>query len=235
MVRSVIPYAKKLFSLALLFNALLTLEYSIQLLASFYSVYPNWKPFPPFIFDGSLFWLIIPAALINFFPAVTSGQTKCNRLWFHHYVYGCVIALVAGASLLVFTTVPVLDLVTKNITDVNINVGRFFVMGGLTLVIDDLPDVSGVMEKTLNYLKLKAFRGRKALHITQFLFGCISLYFCLGVIIHILIAPVAFTLANTILVGTMLVTSLTAFASVKRRIWLNMTSVESVVPTKSKC
>jgi hypothetical protein len=216
-------YAKKVFSLALLFNAFLTLEYAVQILFGFYSSYPNWRPFPPFIFNGSIFWAIIPTAVINFFPAVSTGQTKCGRLWFHHYVYGLVVAMVAGGSLLIFTSIPPLDLFTRNITDVNVNIGRFFVLGGLTLVVDDLPDVSGLIRKFTNYLKSNAYKRRKALHLAQLILGFVSLYICSAIVGYILIDNRGFTLANSILIGTLLVTSLTSFASVQRRIWLDMT------------
>ena len=235
MVKSVMPYGKKIFSLALLFNAVLTFEYAIQILAGFYTAYPYWKPYTPFIFDGSMFWVIIPVAIINFFPAVSTGRTRCSRLWFHHYVYGFMVATIAAASLLIFTHVPLLDLFTKNITDVNINIGRFFVLGGLTLVLDDLPDVSGVMKKSLNYMKLKAFQGRKALHTVHLVLGFVSLYFFLAVTVHIMIEPQGFTLANLILVATLLVTSLTAFATVKRKIWLNVQPDNPEFTTEAKC
>ncbi len=220
----VMAHAKKLFSLALLFNAILTLEYAIQILACYYAAYPSWKPFPPLLSVGSLFWVLIPAAAINFFPAASTGQTKCGRLWFHHYVYGIVIAMIAGGSLLIFTSIPPLDIFTKNITDVNVNVGRFFVLGGLTLVIDDLPDISTFVRKFIDYLKLMAYKYRKILHAAQLIFGFVSLYFCLALLATIVIYPQALTLANSILVGTLLVTSLTSFASFRRRTWLDLIS-----------
>lgn len=218
------PYAKKLFSLALLFNAVLTLEYAIQILAGYYQSYPNWKPFPPFIVVGSFFWIIIPVAILNFFPAVSTGQTRCGRLWFHHYVYGLAVALTAGGALMIFTSIPLVDLITKNITDVSVNVGRFFVLGGLTLVIDDLPDVSKLVKKFLDNLKLKAFRSRKVLHGAQLPFCIISMYFCLSVVAHMMFYPQGFTLANMIFVGTLLVTSLTSLASFRRKIWLKLSN-----------
>ena len=124
---------------------------------------------------------------------------------------------------------------SKNITDVNVNVGRFFVLGGLTLVIDDLPDISGVIKRFVNYLKLKAYQGRKALHAFQLVLGFVSLYFCIGVVVHILVYPYDLTLANSILVGTLLVTSLTAFASVKRKVWLNVEPREPTNAPKPRC
>jgi hypothetical protein len=239
MVKSVMPYVKKIFSLALLFNAVLTFDYAIQILAGFYASYPYWKPYPPYIFDGAMFWIIIPIALINFFPAVSTGQTKCSRLFFHHYVYGFVVAAIAAISLLVFlllsSTYSLFDLFTRDIADVNINLGRFFVLGGLTMILDDLPDVAGVMKKSLSYLKLKAYRGRRALHVVQLVFGFVSLYFCLAIVVHIVIDPQGFTLANVILIGTLLVTTLTAFATVKRRTWLNLKPDDPAAATESRC
>ena len=235
MAKSYMPYLKKIFSLALLFNAVLTFEYAVQILAGFYRAFPYWKPYPPYIIDGSMFWLIIPVAIINFFPAVSTGQTRCSRLWFHHYVYGFAVAIIAAVALLIFTPIPMIDLFTKNITDVNINAGRFFVLGGLTLVLDDLPDVSRIFKKSLSYLKLKAYRGRRALHVVQLAMGFVSFYFFLAVTAHIVIEPQGFTLANVILVGTLLVTSLTALATVKRRTWLNMKPDEPDLKTETKC
>jgi len=216
------PYAKKIFSIAVLFNVVLTFEYAVQILVQFYSVYPSWRPFPPFIVDGSVFWAIIPVAIITSFPAVSIGQTKCGRLWFHHYVYGLVVAVISTVALIFFASISLIDVFTKYITDLNVNVGRFFVLGGITLVLDDLPDVSGNAKRILNYLKSKAYRNRKTLHALQLVVGIVSLYFCLAVTAHLLIYPQAFTLANSILVGTLLVTSLTAVATVQRKTWLNL-------------
>jgi hypothetical protein len=218
------PYAKKIFSLALLFNSVLTLQYAFQILAGFYSSYPLWKPFPPLIIDGSLFWGMIPVSILNFYPAISVGQAKCSRLWFHHYVYGIAVFMIALASLLIFTSVSFPDLFAKNITDININVGRFFMLGGLTMIIDDLPDVSGSIKNLLRRLKSTGYHNRGWLHRVQLLMGVVAVYFCLAVMGHMIIEPAAVTLANTILVGTLLVTSLTSIASFKRRVWLNLKS-----------
>jgi hypothetical protein len=222
MVNSLMPYGKKMFSLALTFNAILTFVYGIEILAGFYASYPYWKPFPPFIFDGSLFWVIIPASIINFFPAVSTGKVETGRIWFHHYVYGFIVAIISTTSLMLFTSVPLLSLFTTNITDVNVNIGRFFILGGLTLVLDDLSDVSGIFSRLLRFLKLKAYQNRRTVHFLQLIMGFVSLYFSLAVSANLALRPEEVTLANVILIGTLLVTSLTAFGSVKRKIWLNI-------------
>ena len=134
------------------------------------------------------------------------------------------VAAIAAASLLIFTTVPLLDLFTKNITDVNINIGRFFILGGLTLVLDDLPDVSKKLEFALKWMKTKAGEKRGTIHKIQILTGLVALYFFLSISIYLTQKPAEATLANFILIAAMLVTSLTSFASAKRKIWLNITT-----------
>ena len=49
-----------------------------------------------------------------------------------------------------FTPVTLLSIFLVNDTSVQVNLGRFFLLGGLTLVLDDLPDVSKRIESSLN-------------------------------------------------------------------------------------
>src|SRR5512135_3371775 len=134
-------YGKKLFSLALIFNSLLTIVYAIGLLSAYYVLYPGWKPYYPYILNGQIFWLIIPAALLNIFPVVNIGKVDTGRLWFHHYVYGFLVTALAIASTAFFAPSAILMLFTMDSTDLGLNIGRFFILGGLTLLIDDMPDI----------------------------------------------------------------------------------------------
>jgi hypothetical protein len=218
---AVTAYGKKFFSLALIFNSLLTMVYAIGILAVFYAFFPSWKPYAPYVVDGNLFWLVILASIINIFPAAVFGRVKTGRLWFHHYVYGFFVSASSAALLMVFTSVSLLTLFTTNITDITINVGRFFILGGLALVLDDLPDVSRVTASFVGWLKAVAYRTRKIVHAVQFLMGLVSSYFFVSITAWIVQYPGEATLANLILVGTLFVTSLLSFISVKRKIWLN--------------
>ena len=215
-------YGKKLFSLALIFNALLTIAYAVGLLSAFYTLYPEWKPYTPYIIDGSLFWALIPAALVNIFPCVNIGKVETGRLWFHHYVYGfIVIGLATVLTAYWFpTSMPILF--TGNLTTPGENIGRFFILGGLTLVIDDLPDVSKRIKSGLCALKFKAHKNARIVHTVQFLMGCVSLYFLAAITLYLPQHPPELTLANAIFFGTLIVTSLTSFANVRRRAWLNI-------------
>ncbi len=66
-------------------------------------------------------------------------------------------------------------------SDLAVNAGRFFVLAGFTLFLDDLPDVSRRVESGLNGLKSWAIRERKLLHELQLLTGLVSFYVFLAV------------------------------------------------------
>ena len=219
---SILPYGKKMFSLALTFNALLSIFYAIGLLTGYYT--GNWTMFAPYVIDGALFWAIIPISIINIFPAVKVGKVRTGRLWFHHYVYGFIVLALSCVSIVLFAPISPTSLLTANITTANVNIGRFFILGGLTLVLDDLPDVSKKLESALKRMKTKAGEKRRTIHKIQILTGLVALYFFLSISIYLTQKPAEATLANFILIAAMLVTSLTSFASAKRKIWLNITT-----------
>lgn len=213
--------ARKLFSLILTFNCLLCIVYAAGLLVGFYEA--NWKLYPPYLIAGSLFWVTILASIVNIFPAMSVGRVKTGRLWFHHFVYGFIVLILALIMLKVFTPVPLIGLFTARNASLAINIGRCFVLGGLTLVLDDFADISRGLRSVLSTLKTKAYQARKIIHATQFLTGLLSFYIFVCVSLYIALNPAQATLGNLILTGTLLVTSLTSFVGLKRKMWLNIT------------
>jgi hypothetical protein len=194
--------------------------YAVGLLTGFYGA--GWTIYPPYLVNANLLWLIIAVSIMNIFPAASLGKVHTGRLWFHHYVYGFLVLGLAAALLLMLSSVPILDLLTGNITDVYVNVGRFFVLGGLTLLLDDLPDVSKSTHAVIRKLKKQAYRGRKIIHAVECFMGFSSIYVFLCVSLYMVENPALVTLANLILAGTLLVTGVFSFAVVKRKIWLNL-------------
>ena len=80
---------KKMFSLALVFNALLTIACAAGIIAGFYWFFPDWQPFYPYLYSGIVFWVVIAAAAINVFPSALVGRKlHTGRFLFHHYFYG---------------------------------------------------------------------------------------------------------------------------------------------------
>jgi len=148
---------KKIFSLALVFNALLTIACAAGIIAGFYWFFPDWQPFYPYLVSGVVFWVVIAAAAINVFPSALLGRKlHTGRFLFHHYFYGFIVLVCASLYVITFTRVPLSTIFLVNNTSMEVNAGRFFLLGGLTLVLDDLPDVSRRVESGLNWLKAKA-------------------------------------------------------------------------------
>ena len=224
MHRIISVYGRKIFSVSLIFNALLTLSSALGILSGFYSAYPFWKPFAPFVLDGNLFWIIVAGAVFNIFPAAFLGKVHTGRLWFHHYVYGGLVLFLSAGCVVLFTSASLVTVFFNYTTNVSINVGRFFLMGGLALLIDDLPDVHKVASRGVTWLKLQACKARKTLHLLQFFMGLAALYFSTAISLCIVANPEFVTSANFILFGTLLVSCLTSLLSVKRKIWLNIKS-----------
>ena len=213
---------KKIFSVSLLFNALLTIACAIGILANFYWFFHNWQPFYPYLISGNIFWIAIIAAAINIFPSASIGRAlHTGRLLFHHYFYGFLVLFLSAAYVVVFTPVSLFSIFLVNNTSVPVNAGRFLILGGLTLVLDDLTDVHKRVESSLNWLKAKAHQAGKIILAAQLATGAVSLYLFFAICLSLTQNPQWITLANFILICTVLTTSITSFVSVRRKIWLN--------------
>lgn len=211
---------KKTFSLSLIFNALLTIACSVGIIAGFYWFFQDWQPFYPYLINGNVFWFVIAAAVINVFPSAMLGRKlKTGRFLFHHYFYGFLVLAFASLYVIAFTPVSLHTIFLVNNTSVAVNAGRFLLLGGLTLVLDDLPDVSKRVESSLNWLKERVLKRRRFMIAAQALTGAASLYLFAALTIAMLRVPEWVTLANCILLFTVLITGITSFIFVKRRVW----------------
>jgi hypothetical protein len=65
---------KKTFSIALIFNSLISIACVAGIIYGYYMAYPYWKPYSPFLLDGNLFWLALAAGIINIFQAPQSVE-----------------------------------------------------------------------------------------------------------------------------------------------------------------
>ena len=226
MVSSLRVITKKIFSLTLILNSLVTLACTAQIMYNNYHAFPYWQPYAPYLVSGSVFFLVIVAALVNIFPSASIGRTlHTGRVWFHHYVYGFFVLVASAVFVVVFTSVSLLTFFLVYTSDLAVNAGRFFFLAGFTLILDDLPDVSKRVESTLNRLKSKAYQGRKALHYLQLFTGLVSFYVFLAVSLWTTQHPELIVEAS-FMIGTFLVTSLTSFACVKRKAWLKIAPVK---------
>jgi hypothetical protein len=211
---------KKMFSLTLVFNALLTIACCVGIIAGFYWHYPDWKPFWPYLIHGNVFWVVIAAAAINIFPSALLGRKlHTGRFLFHHYFYGFLVMIFAVIYVALFTSVPLTTIFLVNDTSVEVNVGRFFLLGGLTLFLDDLPDVSKHIELGLNKIKAGAHRLQKVILAAQIVTGAFSLYLFAAISVAVSQVPQYVTIANLLLIFSSLVTGVTSMIFVKRKVW----------------
>ncbi len=211
---------KKIFSISLVFNALLTIACCVGILAGYYYYFPTWEPFSPYILNGNLFWFVIAAAVINIFPSAALGRKlHTGRFLFHHYFYGFLVLVAAVIFVFIFSPVSILALFFVNDTSVAVNVGRFLILGGATLVLDDLPDVSKGMEDSLNWLKAKILPKANAVVGAQLVCGAVSMYFFTALLVGMAQHSEWVTLANWLLVGSVFITGVTSFVFVRKEIW----------------
>jgi hypothetical protein len=98
-------------------------------------------------------------------------------------------------------------------------VGRFFILGGLTLVLDDLPDVHNKLDSGLNWLKCKVGQGARFVSVVQLVAGAVSLYVFAAVTLSVYTTPEYVTVANLMIIGTLFITSITSFIFVRRQVW----------------
>ena len=220
MTNAALAYGQKLFSIALVFNCLVTIVYAIGLLTGFYV--ENWTLYQPYLLDENLLWIIIIVAVMNLYPAMKIGRIRTGRLLFHHYVYGFIVLALAATFLFLFTSVSLVGLFMGNYTDITINVGRFFVLGGLALILDDFGDISKVNKVLLDFLKAKAHVNSNVIHWVHLIIGFISIYVLFAIGIWVALTPSGATPANIIFVGNLVITCLTAFWGIMRKMWLKI-------------
>jgi hypothetical protein len=214
---------RKVFSVSLLFNALLTIACLVSILSGYYWFYHDWEPFTPFLISGHLLWIAIAAAVINIFPSAALGRSlHTGRFLFHHYIYGFITFGAAIAYVLIFVPVPIWVLFFVDNTSVQVNLGRFFILGGAALVLDDLTDVSMHLEKRLNHLKFHFGQQGKFVIGLQMACGVISFYIFSAITLSMIFRPEWLTVANVLVDTSVLITAVTSLVFVRHRFWLKV-------------
>ena len=216
---------KKIFSVSLVFNALVSIGCAAGILSGFYWRYQNWHPFSPYLVSAAVFWVLIVAAMINIFPSAGLGRSlHTGRLFFHHYFYGFLVLIFSSIYIVFFTPVSLPNIFFVNSTRLDVNTGRVFLLGGLALVLDDLPDVHGRVESFLNWLKAKAGQGGKLVSVVHIITGAITFYIFVAMTLAMVYDSTSFTIANLIVLVSAFITGVTSFIFVKRSVWLKLSA-----------
>jgi hypothetical protein len=219
---SVKTVLKKTFSIALIFNSLISVACVAGIIYGYYQAYPYWKPYAPFLINGNIFWLAIAAGLVNIFPGAAIGRAlHTGRFLFHHYVYGFFVLASTTALVGVYTGLNVISIFFIDSNAVAVNAGRCFFLAGLALFLDDLPDVNRHIERSLNWIKRGAYQIRKPLHITQIITGIFAFYCALSITLSTL-QNTGRWLPNSFVIVSLFITAITSFALAKQGAWLKI-------------
>jgi len=232
MSKIVAAIGRKLLGLALIFNSVVSLTSAANILASFYINRLSWKPYSPYLIDGSLFWFVVLAAVLNIVPAKLVGKADIKRVVFHHYVYGflsiftslILVALFAPAYIFILL-VPSSGFQVSGFQNIATYAGLFFVYGGLTLVIDDIYDISlrpgRIFDRVRRRIKGLG-RTLQAIHLGSSL---ISMYISMCAILWYLENKVwlknwpLWDLANILFTANLLVTGIWGLKVAKEKLW----------------
>jgi len=214
MASSVWSCGKKVLGWVLTFNCLLSIVLAVGFLTGFYAA--HWKLYQPYLLNANLLWAAILTPIMNLFPAANFGHVEVPRLRFHHFVYGLVI-FVASAMFITFMSFSLFSLFTVNIPNVNFNVGRVFILVGLTLIIDVFADISNITMRGLRLMESKIYQRRRIIRAAQCFLCCITFFIFLCITTWLIRNPGGINLKNSTVDGSLLVTSLTAFGSVYKK------------------
>jgi hypothetical protein len=214
---------KKIFSVTLVFNALVSIGCAVGILSGFYWRYHDWHPFSPYLVSAGLFWVLIVAAVINIFPSAGLGRSlHTGRLFFHHYFYGFLVLIFSSLFIIFFTPAPLLSIFIVNSTRTDVNTGRVLLLGGLALVLDDLPDVHGRIDSFLTRLKTRAGQRGKLISLVHIVTGTLTFYLFVAIVLAMASSPSTATIANMIVLVSAFITGVTSFIFVKRSVYLKL-------------
>jgi hypothetical protein len=223
---------KKIFSIALIFNALISITAVAGMLYGFYASNGQWHPFAPFLLDGNLFLLALAGSLICIFPAAATGRSlHTGRFLFHHYVYGFVVLAITAGIVAVLTPFSFISMFFIDSNEIGVNAARVFFLGGLALFLDDLPDVSLRTERCLNWIKAKCCCIKKTLHYATLITGIFAFYCSLAMLASTIADNFYRWLPNSFGIVTLLITGLMSIGFYLRKDWLKITPPEQKQPT----
>ena len=225
----------------MVFNSIVSLVYAAEMLVSLYIGPNDWRPYSPYLIDGSFLWLAILAAVLNIFPAKLIGKVNIRRILFHHYVYGFLassvslflIAFFAPASLFLLL-MPSLGFQTISFQAFPVYAGLFLVYGGLTLVIDDIGDVSLWFAGLLDRLERMARKSGRALQTLHLFSALMSIYILICGVLWCLEKSVQlgsfppWGLYHMVFLSSLLVTSVSGLKAVEDGLW-SFTSTRRMV------
>jgi hypothetical protein len=196
---------------------------AVGILSGFYWRYHDWHPFSPYLISAGVFWVLIVAAVINIFPSAGLGRSlHTGRLLFHHYFYGFLVIIFSSLYIVFFTPASLLTLFIVNSTRTDVNAGRVLLLGGLALLLDDLPDVHGKVDLFLNGLKARAGKRGKLISLVHLVTGALTFYLFVAIALAMIYDSATATAANMIVLVSAFITGVTSLIFVRRSVYMKL-------------
>jgi len=223
---------RKILCLSIIFNSIISILLTGNILYMFYVNKSLWRPYWPFLLDGSLLWFVIITSFLNIVTAKILGNVDLRRIKFHHYFYGLLASLTSFIFLVIFAPTYLFALLMPMlIPDVYSSASMpvftifFFVYGGMTLMIDDIQDMSLRLRRFLNNLKGKLKRVGGIIGTLHFCCSVASIYVMLSILPWTFAnglsgRPAFYSLSAEIFALNLLITSLWGLVMAKKRVWL---------------
>ena len=210
---------KKTLSISFIFVSLLLIFYATGILNGIYI--NNWQVYEPYLASGNLFWVLIFGSIISILLGINFGQIKIARnIGLLSFTSGILITIISALFLSTTMHLSIFEIFTKSTTDLTINLGRFFLLSGVALLLIETPYIFRVTGISPEPLIAKGNFAFKILFGLQFILGIFFLYMFLAVGLSISLNPVSNTLANSVLCYALLIEGVISVAATFFKAWL---------------
>lgn len=224
---------RKILCLIVIFNSIVSIIFAGDLLYVFYADESMRLPYSSFLLDGFLFWFVIIASVLNIATAKAVGNVKLRRIKFHHYFYGFITSVASFIFMMLYAPaylftllMPAFLIDAYSSTDASSFTAFLLVYGGMTLIIDDVQDMSRRLSCFASNLKWKIQRFKRAFEGLHLLCCLISTYLALSIIIWLFTNRLYLSismlprLSAEVFASSLLVTSIWGLGMIKKRFWL---------------
>jgi len=231
---------RKILCLAVIFNSIVSILFAGDILYLLYVNKSTWRPHWSYLLDGSLLWFVIIASILNIVAAKILGNVDLKRIKFHHYFYGFITSAVSFIYTALFAPAYLFTLLMPTFISgsystaaMPISATFFLVYGGMTLIIDDIQDMSRRLGKALNNLKRKLQRFGRTLEMLHLCCCIASTYVMLSIVFWAFangfylggLMPPA--ISTGIFTLNLLITSIWGLGVIKKRFWITNLQMDS--------
>ncbi|MEM2341698.1 MAG: hypothetical protein QXX94_03615 [Candidatus Bathyarchaeia archaeon] len=217
---TLVALGKKAIGLTLIYNSIVSLLSSISILCGAYMGFSAGFISSPYSISSLPFLFVVLTSMLNIVPAKIIGKVNLRRILFHHYVYGILSIVVYFA----FTILPFLT--NKFIPSGYQAYLSLLLYWGLTLMIDDLADISPRIAHFLDRVKRKVKEMGESIQNVHLISNFISSYAVIQVLLWsfkegflLSYNPFLGTL-HILLIANLLITALYGLKIYKEKIWL---------------